>query len=156
MNKIFFSDSIKINFINVIYLSIILSSIFSPLIKLLHFSNNFSILSSLYIWYIIFIPKDKIFSSLILKIISQKVSSPFNSFISITSFISFSAFSSNIILSLFISRKIVINNFNCSKLISLFSSFDINSNISSLNLFLFFSLILSVYFFSEINFFIKS
>ena len=132
MNKIFFSDSIIIDFIKVIYFSINFSSFFefSSLIIELHFSNNFSILLSLYIWYIILIPKDKTFSSSILKIIFHNLSKPINSLISNTSFISFSLFSSKIIFSLLISRKIAINNFNCSKFISLCSSLDINSNIS--------------------------
>ena len=139
VNKIFFSESNIINFIKVIYFSINLLSIFSTfffwLIKELHFSNNLSKLTFLYIWYNILIPKAKTFSSEIWKIIFHNLSNPVNSSIFAISLIFctlLSSFSSKIIFSLFISKNKAMNNLNCSKVISFLLSSEINSIISCL------------------------
>ena len=163
VNKIFFSDSIIINFINVIYFLNILFSIFSwfsLFIKELHFSRSLSMLSFLYIWYNILIPKDKTFSSEIWKIIFHNLSNPINSSIFFISFIFWSLFSSffssKIIFSLFISKNNAINNFNCSKVISLLLFSEINSIISCLIFSLCSKEILAILVLLEIYFLINS
>ena len=164
VNKIFFSDSIIINFIKVIYFSInllsLFSSFFSWFIKELHFSNNLSKLSFLYIWYNILIPKDKIFSSEIWKTIFHNLSMPINSSIFFISLIfcslSLSWFSSKIIFSLFISKNKAMNNFNCSKVISFLLFSEINSNTSCLIFSLCSFDTLAIFVLSDIYFLIKS
>ena len=138
---------------------------FSSFIKSLHFSNNFSIYSFLYIWKTILMAIERIFSSFILKIIFHNLSNPVNSSIFLTSIISYSAslflssfsiFSFIFIFSLFISKNKAINSFICSGVISLCLFSEIISNKSFL-IFSFLAIVLALIFsLLEIYFFTKS
>ena len=141
--KFFFSDSIMINFNNLIHFSKIWEFEFSPSINSLHFSSKFGKKFVSYILNKTFIAWDKIFSDFILNVISHNLSRPFKSsifskdnifiLILFLELLSLSLSSScwvswYKILSLFNSKKSETNKFISSKVTSFSSFLDIKSN----------------------------